>query len=158
MAKLRVTNELRGNLGELYFKHLCRERGYAYVRLESIYNTLTPKSILEFKLGYDRIQIELPEEITEEVWRVCQPLSVDGSSSYVFDFLTCKIDEDYSLEQVNIFPPTNFHWIEVKTGKSMLSDHQREVRSECKMQFDVFRIENVDASPHGVVIRWEEAS
>ena len=158
MTKLDVTNELRGDLGELYFKHLCQRSGYAYLRLEDIYNNLTPKSVLEFKLGFDRILIELPEEISDEVWRVCQPLDVDGSPSYVFDFLTCKMDREYSLEDENVFPASNFHRVEVKTGESELSRHQEEVRNQCKMQFDVFRIENVDASPHAVIISWEEAS
>src|SRR2546427_1666552 len=158
MTQIEVTNELRGDLGELYFKHLCQQRGFAYLRLENIYNTLTPKSVLEFKLRFDRILIELPNEIADEVWTVCRPLNIDGSPSYVFDFLTCKIDRDYFLENVNVFPASNFHWVEVKTGGSELSRHQEEVRNQCKMHFDVFRIENVDASPHAVIINWEDAS
>jgi hypothetical protein len=158
VTTLDVTNELRGDLGELYFKHLCTQRSYAYTRLEDIYNTLSPRSILEFKMGFDRLKIEVPKEISGEVWEVCKPQSIDGSPSYVFDFLTCKIDSDYFLEHVNSFPPNNFHWVEVKTGKSRLSRHQEEMRDRCKMQFDVFRIENVDVSPHEVAIHWEEAS
>ncbi len=88
--------------------------------------------------------MEIPEEIQDEIWKVSKPLDVDGSPSFVFDFLTCKIDDDYSTEQINIFPATNFHWVEVKTGDSELSRHQEEVRNQCMMKFDIFRIENVE--------------
>ncbi len=158
MTKIGVTNQLRGDLGELYFKHLCQQRSYAYLRLEDIYNTFSPRAVLEFKLGFDRIPVEIPEEIQDEIWKVSKPSDVDGSPSFVFDFLTCKIDDDYSTEQINIFPATNFHWVEVKTGNSELSRRQEEVRSQCKMKFDIFRIENVDASPHAINISWEEAT
>ena len=158
LAKIEVTNKLRGDLGELYFKNLCEQRSYAYLRLEDIYNTFSPSQVLEFRMGFDRIPIEVPEEISEEVWVVCKPLDVDGSPSFVFDFLTCKIDEGYSVEELNSFPASNFHWVEVKSGSSELSRHQEQVRERCKMRFDVFRIENVDASPHTIIIHWEEGS
>ena len=41
---------------------------------------------------------------------------------------------------------------------SELSEHQKQVRQQCNMKFNVFRIENVDASPHAVNIKWEEIS
>ena len=145
-------------MGELYFKHLCEKNDYAYIRLEEIYRTLTPRSVLQFKYGFDRVPIKIPSEILEELREVCQPLDINGSPSYVFDFLTCKLNNEFYVDQDNVLPAENFHWVEVKTGKSTLSQHQLRIRNQCKMQFDVFRVENVDASPHSVKIFWEEAS
>ena len=99
-----------------------------------------------------------PQEILEELRIVCQPLDIDGSPSFVFDFLTCKMNYEFHVDKINILPPDNFHWIEVKTGNSRLSSHQQKIRERCKMQVDVFRVENVDASPHRVKIFWEESS
>jgi hypothetical protein len=53
MTHIALTNELRGDLGELYFKHLCQQRGYGYVRLEDIYNNFGLDGILEFKCGFE---------------------------------------------------------------------------------------------------------
>jgi len=144
-------------LGELYFQHLCEENRYAYIRLWEIYHTLTPKAVLEFKLGFDRVPVKIPAEILEELRTVCQPLDINGSPSYVFDFLTCRMPNEYYVDRSNLVPASSFHWVEVKTGKSQLSRHQQKIREQCGLQFDIFRVENVDDSPHNVRIRWEEA-
>lgn len=164
MARIQVTNELRGDLGELYFKHLCQQRGYAYTKLEDVHKTLiespngelfSPDGILEFKLKFDRIPIEIPEEITDEIWRVCKPTYIDGSPSFVFDFLTCSVHQGYYVDQVNKKNANEFNWVEIKTGESMLSQHQDQVRQKCKIAFSIFRIRNVDVSPHYINIDWE---
>jgi hypothetical protein len=155
MTRIQVTNELRGDLGELYFKHLCQQRAYAYIKLEDIYNTFSSKGVLEFKLGFDRIPIEIPEEITDEIWRVCKPTYIDGSPSFVFDFLTCSVYQGYYVDQVNKKNANEFNWVEIKTGESVLSAHQDQVRKQCKIPFSIFRIRTVDVSPHYVDIDWE---
>jgi hypothetical protein len=155
MARIQVTNELRGDLGELYFKHLCQQRGYAYIKLEDIYNTFSPKGVLEFKLSFDRIPISIPEEITDEIWRVCRPTDVDGSPSFVFDFLTCAVHKGYYVDQINIRSANDFNWVEIKTGDSTLSQHQDQVRQQCKIPFSIFRIKNVNVSPYNINIEWE---
>jgi hypothetical protein len=72
---------------------------------------------------------------------------LDGSLSWVFDFLTCKVSEGEG--------PYQLHWVEIKSGSSMLSKHQEEVRRGCKIPFSVFRISGVDGSPYKVEIEWE---
>jgi len=122
MTKLQITPELRGDLGELYFKHLCMQRGFAFTKLEDIYNTFTPQDILEFKFGFDRVLIKIPEEIVDEIRRISKPLDVNGSLSFVFDFLTCRLGKEYVVgDEVNVRHVTAFSWVEVKTGTSQLS-------------------------------------
>jgi len=38
MGKLRMSKNLIGQLGELFFEHYCIQNGYAYIKLEHIYN------------------------------------------------------------------------------------------------------------------------
>lgn len=90
LTRIEVTNALRGDLGELYFKHLCQQRGYGYIRLEDIYNNLGLDGILEFKCGFDRILVGIPEEVDDDIREICRPLDVHGNPSFVFDFLTVK--------------------------------------------------------------------
>lgn len=125
MTKLEITNQLRGDLGELYFKHLCYLWGYAFIKLEDIYHTFSPKNILEFKYGYERVPIEIPEKITDEVRRLCRPLYYDGSPSFVFDFFTCRLGRYYDIEETNRYGGS-FTWVEIKTGSSQLSKRQEE--------------------------------
>lgn len=153
MVNLDITNLLRGDLGELYFKHLCLQRGFAYIRLEDIYNTFTPADILEFKYGFDRVPIKIPQQVVSEVRRICKPLEFNGSASFVFDFLTCRLPEKYSTEIVNIREKEDFHWVDVKSGSGSLSKRQQDVLETCRIKGAVFRISDVNLSPKEVDIR-----
>lgn len=155
MTKLDITNQLKGDLGELYFKHLCYLRGYAFIKLEDIYHTFSPKGILEFKYGYERVPIEIPEKITDEVRRLCRPLYYDGSPSFVFDFFTCRLGRYYDIEETNYYRPRSFTWVEIKTGSSQLSKRQEETSDSCKVDFSIFRIRNVEVPPSEIDIEWE---
>jgi hypothetical protein len=155
MAGIRVTNQLRGDLGELYFKHLCQQRGYAYARLEEIYQRFSPKGIIVFKMGFDRIAVAIPEEVIDEIWRVCRPTLIGGNPSFVFDFLTCSVGDGYDVSDINELPVSAFNWVEIKTGGGQLSMHQGKVARDCKIPVSVFRVKNVDVNPHRVDIVWE---
>jgi hypothetical protein len=156
MTRLTITPELRGDLGELYFKHLCKQRGYAFTRLEDIYVTFTPQDVLEFKFGFDRVLIQIPEVYVDEVRRICKPTDIDGSSSFVFDFLTCKLGREYAInDEPNIRDVGAFSWVEVKSGHSQLSRHQEETARKCKIKFNVFRVKDVMDSPDNVWISWD---
>ncbi len=153
---MEITPELRGDLGELYFKHLCQQRGYAYIRLEDIYNTFTPQDILEFKYGFDRILIQIPESIVDEIRHICKPTDIDGNPSFVFDFLTCRLGDGWAVNgEINNRDVKDFSWVEVKTGASQLSKHQEETALFCKIKFNVFRITDVLAPPNKIWIKWE---
>ncbi len=159
MTRIQVTPELRGDLGELYFKHLCFQRGYAYIKLEDIHETFTAdNNVLKFRFEFERIPITIPSEIVDEIRRISKPMDIDGSPSFVFDFLTCPVFQEDRLDGINRREPEQFNWVEVKTGQSMLSQHQEQVSKTCKIRFSVFRIWNVDDSPLYIEIDWEFAS
>lgn len=153
MVRLEINNLLRGDLGELYFKHLCLQRGFAYIRLEDIYNTFTPADVLEFKYGFDRIQVQIPPEIADEVRRVCKPLEYNDSASFVFDFLTCRVGATFFPGVINKRDAEHFYWVDVKTGNGQLSERQFNVLQTCEIKGAIFRISDVNLPPKQVDIR-----
>jgi hypothetical protein len=153
LVRLHVTNELLGDLGELYFRHLCVQRGFGYLKLEDIHKA-QPAKVLEFKFLYERIPIAVPPSIVEEIARISKPLLVNGTKSFVFDFLTCKVYDTDSTTQTNGREPDDFCWVEIKSGMSRLSPHQFEVAQTCKMRFSIFRIKNVASQPRNVELQW----
>ena len=155
MTRIDVTNELRGDLGELYFKHLCQQRGYGYIRLEDIYNNYGLDRALEFKCGFDRIWVVVPEDVEDDIRDVCIPLDVNGSNSFVFDFLTVKLHPSDREKDAVVKKSEDFCWVEIKTGGSTLSKHQDDVREGCLIRFSLFRIPDVNVSPQNVQIKWE---
>lgn len=157
MGRIQLTPQLRGDIGELYFKHLCYQRGYAFIKLEAIYKSFMTQDILEFRFKYKRILIQIPEPLIEEIRRVCQPLDFNGSKSYVFDFFTCKLGKDrLSFDDVNVRDRSNFNWVEVKTGSNHLTYHQNEIRHTCKIPFNVFRVRDIMVAPNNVIIKYDE--
>jgi len=156
MARIELTTQLRGDIGELYFKHLCYQRGFAFIKPEAIYKTFTPQNILEFRFKYKRIKIKIPDSLVEEVRRVCQPVEFNGSLAYVFDFFTCKLGNEFmSPSDINERDASNFNWVEVKTGQNHLSHRQQDIRQTCKIPFSVFRVKDILVSPDNVYISYD---
>ncbi len=77
--------------------------------------------MLVFKFGFERIYIEIPDKIADEIRRVCMTTYINGSTSFVFDFLTCRMYEHDPTYRINKKEPNKFNWIEIKTGSSELS-------------------------------------
>jgi len=154
MTEIEVTDELLGDLGELYFKHLCYQRGYAFVRLDNVHKTL-PNQVIDFKFEFERIPIRIPDELVPEVSRISKPTPINGTQSFVFDFLTCRVYEADKVDKPNARDSRDFCWVEIKTGKSSLSRHQEEVARTCEMRFSVFRVVNAMSPPDEVEIEWE---
>jgi len=151
MTRLQFDELLKGSLGELYFKHYCRQHNYLYARTEHIARELTAeKRTVTFTLGFDRVAIRIPREMVAEVFRASQPTN-EASFSYVVDFLTCTNWKENRGES-----PEDFAWVEVKTGQSELSFNQVKFREECKLRFCVFRIPKVWLPPRAVQVNWEE--
>lgn len=125
--KLELSNELQGDMGELIFKHYCYKNRFAYIRLEKIHKTFRRDNLLEFKFKNQLIIVEIPDEIADEVWKVCKPSNgKNDKPTYVFDYLTVNLD--YYFDNIdgkfvkNIIPfcTKAFAWAEVKTGASPL--------------------------------------
>jgi len=129
MTQVEIDNLLKGDLGELYFKHFCKNNNYCYIKLEDIYRTFTPEGYLIFKCGFERLTIKIHEEIENEIRTVCKPSNNDEKSpSFVFDFLT------YSKEY------KKFYWVEIKTGSSELRKNQENVIKLCKLPVKIFKV------------------
>ena len=149
----RITNALKGALGETYYKELCSQKGWAYCSLEAIHHCKDLGSVV-FKTGFDRIRVCIPESIRPEVGRISRPSNRDaGNPSFVFDYLVCKAGQgDRSRIQ---YPRSNdFCWAEVKTGLGIFSDNQYETLSKIRLQIAVFHVNDVLAKPQHIEMDW----
>ena len=145
MARPKITNTLKGALGETYYKELCSQRGWAYCSLETLHNCRNLGSVV-FKMGFDRIHVDIPESIRPEVTRIARPSNrSSGNPSFVFDYLACKVGR---VDSSRVYRPKSddFCWAEVKTGLGIFSDNQYRTLSEIRLPIAVFHIEDVLAN------------
>lgn len=61
------------------------------MRLEDIYKEFSLESVLEFKRGFERILVGIPDDVEDDIREVVRPLDVQGTDSFVFDFLAVKL-------------------------------------------------------------------
>ncbi|GFN41547.1 MAG: hypothetical protein YK1312THETA_1350004 [Marine Group I thaumarchaeote] len=123
MITPRITNKLRGSLGEIYYKEFCDQQGWAYTSLENLYSSMNPDWIFTFKKGFHRIQVTIPQKIRNEIsWLVKPTNNSESNPSFVFDFLACKVgkSKNYSGVKSSDF----FSWVESKTGAGIFSTSQ----------------------------------
>ena len=157
VARIIITPELAGMLGECYYKDYCDKHGWAYISLEQIDKIGMKNGIIEFKKGFLRIPIKIPDEIKGEISRLSKPSNSSKlKPSYVFDFLACKIGKGSS---VDIFKPKSkddFRWVEVKTGESELSPNQWRKQREVTIPLVICVIPNVTDRPRFVKTYWYE--
>lgn len=146
MAKPRISNKLRGSLGELYYKEYCDQKGWAYTSLENIYYSMNDDWIFTFKKGFHRIKVKIPKEIQEEVKLLVKPTNnSEASPSFVFDFLACKVGtfKNYSGVKTSDY----FAWVESKTGSGVFSSSQYNAMSKIKLPLAIFHINDVLEQP-----------
>ena len=159
LAHLEPTPELLGSLGELYYKEYCAQHGWAYISLEQIYKNRIQNGKLEFKFGFERILISIPLEIQQEIIEISKPSNGKADQpSFVYDFLACRAydsDNPRYLDDVTI---EDFRWIEVKTGKSKLSENQINTAKKIKIPLIKCHIANVLAPPQEIRIFWDEVN
>jgi hypothetical protein len=142
----RITNKLRGALGEIYYKEFCDQEGWAYTSLENIYESMNPEWTFTFKKGFDRIKITIPEKIREEVKMLIKPTNRSKTSpSFVFDFLACNVKKyrEYSKVNSDVF----FTWVESKTGHMIFSGSQIRTMSKIELPLAIFHIADVLDKP-----------
>jgi len=145
----RITNKLRGSLGEIYYKEFCDQGGWAYTSLENIYESMNSEWNFTFKKGFDRIKITIPERIREEVKMLIKPTNKSSTSpSFVFDFLACNVKKyrEYSKVNSDIF----FTWVESKTGHVIFSGSQIRTMSKIELPLAIFHIDDVLAKPEDI--------
>lgn len=150
----KITKTLKGALGETYYKELCAQKGWAYCSLEAIHNCKDLGSVV-FKMGFDRIRVNIPGSIRPEVIRISKPSNRDTQNpSFVFDYLACRAG---NADTSSILHPTKgeFCWAEVKTGLGIFSNNQYNTLSEIRLPIAVFHIEDVMAKPQSIDMDWD---
>ena len=86
-------------------------------------HTKIDSRVLDFKIGFNRLQIRIPEELIPEIRDVSKPKYIKDSHSHVFDFLACKIKDTENISDILNKSSDNFRWVEVKNegGKAVTS-------------------------------------
>ena len=139
MAELKITSDLKGDLGETIFEHYSIQNNFAYTKTEEIYRELTLENILTFRFDRERIKIKIPDLVEEEVRKFAKPSGyIDNDPSkpaFVFDYMT--VHKANLLKQELL--PKYFQWAEIKTGESQLSPNQERVKNETKLGVYVMR-------------------
>ena len=146
MVRPRISNKLKGSLGEIYYKEYCDQKGWAYTSLENIYSSMNPDWIFTFKKGFHRIKVKIPKEIRDEVSLLIKPTNNSESSpSFVFDFLACKVGTSKNYSGVK--SSDYFAWVETKTGKGIFSSSQTSAMSKINLPLAIFHINDVLEQP-----------
>ena len=157
MITPRITNKLKGSLGEIYYKEFCDQRGWAYTSLENIFSSMNSEWIFTFKKGFHRIQVNIPQEIRKEVSLLVKPTNYSESSpSFVFDFLACRVgkSKNYSGVKYSDF----FVWVEIKTGKAIFSDGQVSAMSNIELPLAIFHIDDILVPPESIEMSFDVKS
>ena len=146
MVTPRITNKLRGSLGEIYYKEYCDQKGWAYTSLENIHYSMNPDWIFIFKKGFHRIKVQIQKEIRDEISLLIKPTNNSVSSpSFVFDFLACKVGQ--SKEYSGVWKSDFFAWVESKTGSGVFSSSQVNAMSKITLPLAIFHINDVLEQP-----------
>lgn len=155
-----MTDKLQGEIGELIFEHFCQRNEYAYIKLDEIYNTFTPRNLLRFRYGDRKIPVRVPDNIVDEVRRFSKPLNKDEfKPNYVFDFLTVSLKMSFAKRddryvQMPYLSNKAFYWIEIKTGKAKLSKGQKQYKDATAIGITVFRISTT--LPEEIEVKYEK--
>jgi len=150
----RITNALKGSLGEIYYKEFCDQRGWAYISLENIYESMNSDWIFTFKKGFHRIKVRIPQEIRSEItWLVKPSNDLEHRPSYVFDFLACRVGthKNYS----GIKKSDTFVLAEIKTGREIFSSNQIHKMSKIVLPLAIFHIEDILEPPEYIQMSWD---
>ena len=154
MAKPRISNKLKGSLGEIYYKVYCEQTGWAYTSLEDIYNSMNSKWIFTFKQGFHRIQVSIPKEIRSEINMLVKPTNNSvHSPSFVFDFLACKVGRSKKYEGIK--SSDFFTWVESKTGRGIFSASQINAMSKINLPLAIFHIDDVLEQPESIEMKFD---
>jgi hypothetical protein len=156
MAKVVITNLLRGDLAEMYFRHFSIASGYAYAHAEDIGWELLHRNFVIFKLGFRRLPINVPNELSDLLVDIVRPANRSAvSPSYPFDFVTCSVtpeDVDMQPEGATIYGKKLYEFtiVEIKSGMSTLTYNEQLVMRKCADQgirYAIYRISAIDDSP-----------
>jgi len=153
----RITNKLRGSLGEIYYKEFCDQQGWAYTSLENLYSSMNPDWVFTFKKGFHRIKVRIPQKIQNEIsWLVKPTNNSESNPSFVFDFLACKVEKSKNYSGVK--SSNFFSWVESKTGAGIFSTSQISTMSKIKLPLAIFHIDNILDAPGDIKMGFDVKS
>ena len=159
MGTIKITSELFGELGETYYKEYCTQHRWAYTSLAQIYKNPINNDRLELKFGFKRILVKIPSEIQKEIIEISKPTNnKEENPSFVYDYLACKAYENNNSRYLDHMKPSDFRWVEVKTGSSELTQNQIDTTNKIKLPLMRCRVANVMAPPEEVQIYWDEVN
>lgn len=154
MAKPKISNKLKGSLGEIYYKVYCEQTGWAYTSLEDLHNSMNSDWTFTFKQGFHRIKVSIPKEIRNEIEMLVKPTNESiHSPSFVFDFLACKVGRSKKYE--GIHTSDFFAWVESKTGPGLFSASQYNAMSKINLPLAIFHIDDVLQSPEEIEMKFD---
>ena len=125
----------------------------AFTSLEGAH-TKIDSGVLDFKMGFSRLQIRISEELIPEIRDVSKPKYIKGSPSYVFDFLACKIKDTENISDILNKSSDNFRWVEVKSEGGKVSRNQLETMNKVKISFVLVVVHNVRKTPFDIDLRF----
>ncbi|MGI0037885.1 MAG: hypothetical protein ACRD99_05965 [Nitrososphaera sp.] len=157
-ANLEITSSLRAALAELYFKEECRQKGWAFASLESIYAGGSARfkddAVLSFRSGNENIKVRIMHQIIPEVQEICQP--VDGENhDFLFSYLVCKIGPQPEHKTPVVANPSALSWVQLKAGTGLFSARQHDALSKIKLSLALFSIRDLLAPPRDIETRWD---
>lgn len=87
MSRPKITNALKGSLGEIYYKEYCDQMGWAYISLENLYFMQNDEWVFTFKKGFNQIRVKILQNVRKEVEAMVQPSNGSVQNPiFVFNF------------------------------------------------------------------------
>ena len=152
MGNIDVDSQLIGSLAEVYYKEYSDQTGnWMFTSLDNIQKNIDSK-IIEFKGGFDRVKIRIPDEMISELKEISTPSMIEGSPSYVFDFLACNVPPNEDISGILTKTVDDFSWIEVKSSGSSVSQNQQKAFDKVKIKFTLVVVNNVHDTPYDVTV------
>ena len=150
-------------MADLYFKEECSQKGWAYCSLQSVHNDgssrIKDDNVVTFTIGAKKVNIKIMQQLIPEIMATCQPVaSKDGTQSFAFDYLACKIGRDIAHNAQVVANPTALSWIHIKTSGVIFSDRQLDALSRIQLSLTVFSIRDILATPRNLELKWDTRS
>jgi len=145
MGILTLTNDFKGDLGELVYEHYSKQKNFAYIKTEDIYHEYGLDSLLTFRFDRERLRVKIPLAVEEEIVKYAKPSGYINHDkhkpTFVFDYLSINKGYAHLEEPLS----SHFQWAEIKTDTGNLSPNQEKRASESKIGVHIFRVLLVDS-------------
>ena len=140
---LDLDNQFLGMLGEIYCQKFLFQQNIACTRPQSIrLKEIMEKPTIMFDYNNRRIEVEVPETIRGEVYKMGQ-IATKFKPRYLYDFLAYRLGTNNPPWQIKQSTVKDFMWVEAKSGQSKPSEAQLAGISQTKIPVMLCRAEGV---------------